>query len=34
MPFTPLHIGSGILIKAILQGSFSLAVWVGVFCII
>ncbi|MCU7836577.1 MAG: hypothetical protein KZQ83_15170 [gamma proteobacterium symbiont of Taylorina sp.] len=27
MPFTPIHMGSGILIKAILQGSFSLMVF-------
>lgn len=27
MPFTPLHMGPGILIKAILQGSFSLMVF-------
>ncbi|WP_028022470.1 metal-dependent hydrolase [Enterovibrio calviensis] len=27
MPFTPFHMGSGILIKAILQGSFSLMVF-------
>jgi hypothetical protein len=27
MPFTPIHMGPGILIKAILQGSFSLMVF-------
>ena len=27
MPFTPLHMGPGLLIKAILQGSFSLMVF-------
>lgn len=27
MPFTPLHVGPGILIKAILQGSFSLMIF-------
>jgi hypothetical protein len=27
MPFTPFHMGSGILIKALLQGSFSLMVF-------
>ena len=27
MPFTPLHMGPGILIKALLQGSFSLMVF-------
>ncbi len=27
MPFTPIHMGPGILIKSILQGSFSLMVF-------
>ena len=27
MPFTPLHMGPGILIKSVLQGSFSLMVF-------
>ncbi len=27
MPFTPIHMGSGILIKLMLQGSFSLMVF-------
>jgi len=27
MPFTPIHMGSGILLKSLLQGSFSLMVF-------
>ena len=27
MPFTPLHMGPGIAVKAVLQGSFSLMVF-------
>ena len=27
MPFTPLHMGPGLLVKALLQGSFSLMVF-------
>ncbi|THB68027.1 MAG: hypothetical protein D6B27_03475, partial [Gammaproteobacteria bacterium] len=27
MPFTPLHVGPGLLIKAMLQGSFSLMIF-------